>query len=210
MKLILLGPPGAGKGTQAKMLSVHYGIPHISTGDIFRDHMKRKTELGKSIIQIMDDGDLVPDEITNKIVEERISRQDCQGGYMLDGYPRTIPQSTFLDSVSDITVVVELDVDEDEIVERISARRMCGCGEVYNLLSNPPEDEGICDKCGNEIYLRDDDKPEVIRHRFEVYRKQTSPLVEYYEGQGKIIRVDGSGDIENIQKRIIDVLSKYA
>lgn len=209
LRLVLLGPPGSGKGTQAKLLSAHYGVPHISTGDIFRDNIARKTPLGREADSYISKGNLVPDGLTNKIVQDRLSKPDCAKGFLLDGYPRTMGQVRFLDSITDITAAVEIDVSEAEIAERLGSRRMCACGAVYNLTGNPPEKEGICDKCKDKLYLRDDDRPEVIRHRFEVYRRQTAPLVTFYKKQGKLLTVGGSGGIEAVQRRIIQVLSEY-
>lgn len=209
MRLVLLGPPGSGKGTQAKLLTAHYKIPHISTGDIFRENIKNGTELGKEADSYISKGNLVPDDLTNRIVQDRLSKPDCSKGFMLDGYPRTMNQVKFLDGITDITVAVEIDVSEDEIIERLGSRRMCACGAVYNLVGNPPKESGICDKCQGELYLRDDDKPEVIRHRFEVYREQTAPLIGFYKKQGKLLTVEGSGGIDAVKQRIIQVLSEY-
>lgn len=206
LRLVLLGPPGSGKGTQAKLLSAHYGVPHISTGDIFRDNIARKTPLGREADSYISRGNLVPDGLTNRIVKDRLSKPDCSNGFMLDGYPRTIGQVTFLDEITDITAAVEIAVSEEEIVGRLGSRRMCACGAVYNLVGNPPKKEGICDKCKGKLYLRDDDRPEVIRRRFEVYREQTAPLVEFYRKQGKLLTVGGSGGIEAVQRRIIALL----
>ncbi len=208
LRLVLLGPPGSGKGTQAKLLSAHYGVPHISTGDIFRDNIARKTPLGREADSYISKGNLVPDGLTNRIVEDRLSKPDCSDGFMLDGYPRTMGQVRFLGRITDVTAAVEIAVSEEEIVERLGSRRMCACGAVYNLVGNPPKKEGICDKCKGKLYLRDDDRPEVIHHRFEVYREQTAPLVEFYRTQGKLFTVEGSGGIEAVQRRIITLLEK--
>lgn len=209
LRLVLLGPPGSGKGTQAKLLSAHYGVPHISTGDIFRDNIARKTPLGREADSYISKGNLVPDGLTNKIVQDRLSKPDCAKGFLLDGYPRTMGQVRFLQGIVGVTAAVEIDVSEVEIVERLGSRRMCACGAVYNLTGNPPKKKGICDKCKGKLYLRDDDRPEVIRHRFEVYREQTAPLVTFYKKQGKLLTVGGSGGIEAVQQRIIQVLSEY-
>lgn len=210
MRMILLGPPGSGKGTQANLLSVHYGIPHISTGDIFRENIKNRTDLGKEADSYnISKGNLVPDDLTNRIVEDRLSKTDCANGYLLDGYPRTLGQGTFLDGISDITVAIKIDVTDDEVIKRLGSRRMCACGAVYNLLGNPPKESGICDKCNDELYLRDDDTPEVIQHRFEVYREKTAPLIDFYRKQGKLLIIMGSGEIDAVKQRIIQVLSEY-
>ena len=205
MRLVLLGPPGSGKGTQAKRLAVQYHIPHISTGDIFRDHMSRDTELGKTAKTYISKGQLVPDDVTNGIVKERLSRDDISEGFLLDGYPRTIPQAEFLDSVTTINYVVNIDVPQDECVQRISSRRVCRmCGK------NQPFDRVVenCSFCTGEIYQRDDDQPSAVEKRFEEYAELTAPLIEFYEGQGKLLTVNGKGSVDEITSRISEALLK--
>ncbi len=209
MRVVLLGPPGSGKGTQAKLLSAHYGIPHISTGDIFRENIKNGTELGKEADSYISKGNLVPDDLTNRIVEDRLAKSDCSNGFMLDGYPRTMGQADFLEGITNITVAVEINLSEEKIIERLGSRRMCACGAVYNLVGNPPKVSGICDKCESELYLRDDDKPDVIQHRFEVYHEQTAPLIDFYRKQAKLLTVEGSGGIDAVNQRIIQILTQY-
>ncbi|MBS3815712.1 MAG: adenylate kinase [Hadesarchaea archaeon] len=190
MNMIMLGPPGGGKGTYSSRISEEYDIPHIATGDIFRSEVEQETELGKEIEEKLDRGELVPDEIVNKIVEKRLSKDDCEDGFILDGYPRTLPQAKALDKMTDIDLVIVLEVSEDVIIERLSNRRVCReCGEIYNLKTIPPEEEGICDKCGGELYQREDDQPEVIRDRLEEYRKRTQPLIKYYQEKGLVEKI---------------------
>jgi adenylate kinase len=213
MNIILLGPPGAGKGTQAKMLVEEYQIPQISTGDILRAAVKEGTPLGKEAKVRMDRGELVPDSVVIGIVEERIQQPDCAKGYMLDGFPRTVPQAEALDGMlkdlsSQIGHVVSIEVANEELVERLTGRRTCrDCGEGFHVMFNPPEKEGVCDKCGGELYQRDDDNVETVTSRLEVYESQTLPLIDYYTAQGKIRAVDGVGDIKEIFGRVTQVLS---
>lgn len=181
MNLIIFGPPGGGKGTYSGRVSEKYDIPHIATGDIFREHVKEGTELGKKIESYLDRGELVPDEVVNDVVKERLSEDDCNDGFILDGYPRTVPQAKALEEITEIDLVINLDVAEKVIVDRLSSRRICeDCGEIYNLEFMPPEEEGICDVCGGELYQREDDKPEVIRKRYKEYQEKANPLLEYY------------------------------
>jgi len=213
MNIILLGPPGAGKGTQAKMLVEKYHIPQISTGDILRAAVKEGTQLGKEAKSYMDKGELVPDSVVIGIVEERIQEPDCEKGYMLDGFPRTVPQAKALDEMlqkfdSEIDHVVSIEVPQDELVKRLTGRRTCReCGAGFHVMFDPPKQEGVCDKCGGELYQRDDDNEETVRSRLQVYDSQTKPLIEYYQAQGKIRPVDGVGDIKEIFGRITKVLS---
>ncbi|RLF09883.1 MAG: adenylate kinase [Thermoprotei archaeon] len=212
MRLVIFGPPGAGKGTQAKMLSEKLGVPHIATGDIFREAVKAGTELGRLAKQYMDRGELVPDEVVIGIVEERLRRPDCSKGFILDGFPRTIKQAEVLDEMLQkmgvkLDAVVNLEVSEDEVVKRISLRRTCrNCGAIYHLITNPPKKEGVCDKCGGELYQRDDDREETVRSRLRVYRQQTEPLLKFYEQRGLLKNVDGEKRIEEVFKEILAAL----
>ncbi|MBS3165363.1 adenylate kinase [Candidatus Woesearchaeota archaeon] len=208
-KLVLLGPPGAGKGTQADVLGSKYGIPHISTGNIFRDHITRQTDLGKQVQHLLSRGDLVPDDVTNELVRDRLARNDCAAGFILDGYPRTTDQAKFLKRLARITAVVEIAVPEETVVKRLSSRWMCACGRAYGLVSDTPRKRGQCDSCDAQLFQRNDDKPEVIRHRFQVYRESTQPLVEFYKGENRYLRVDGAGSIQDVTKRISDALVRH-
>jgi adenylate kinase len=213
MNIILLGPPGAGKGTQAKMLVEKYQIPQISTGDILRAAVKEGSPLGKEAKACMDKGELVPDSVVIGIVEERIQQSDCANGYMLDGFPRTVPQAEALDGMlknlsSQIDHVVSIEVANEELVGRLTGRRTCrDCGAGFHVMFDPPEKEGVCDKCGGELYQRDDDNVETVTSRLEVYESQTLPLIDYYTAQGKIRPIDGVGDIKEIFGRVTQVLS---
>ncbi|GAB4261773.1 adenylate kinase [Deferrisoma sp.] len=212
MRLILLGPPGAGKGTQAKRLIERYGIPQISTGDILRAAVRDGTELGRKAKEYMDAGKLVPDEVVIGIIEERLQEPDCAKGFILDGFPRTVPQADALGEVlgklgQAIDHVVSIEVPDEELVERLTGRRTCrGCGAMYHVKFTPPAKDGVCDKCGGELYQRDDDREETIRSRLKVYHDQTAPLVEYYEKAGLLRRVPGQGSVDEIYQRILEVL----
>jgi len=213
MNIILLGPPGAGKGTQAKMLVERYGIPQISTGDILRAAVKEGTRMGKEAKSYMDKGELVPDKVVIGIVEERIQQPDCDKGYMLDGFPRTVPQAEALDRMlnnlsSQIDHVVSIEVDNKELVKRLTGRRTCrDCGAGFHIMFDPPKQEGVCDKCGGELYQRDDDNVATVTSRLEVYEAQTLPLIDYYQAQDKVRSIDGVGEIKGIFGRITQVLS---
>ncbi len=213
MNIILLGPPGAGKGTQAKMLIDTYQIPQISTGDILRAAVKEGTLLGKEAKSYMDKGELVPDSVVIGIVEERIQQPDCKKGYMLDGFPRTVPQAKALDAMlqkldSEIDHVVSIEVANEELIKRLTGRRTCReCGAGFHIMFDPPKQEGVCDKCGGELYQRDDDNEATVRSRLQVYDSQTKPLIDYYQGQEKIRPIDGVGQIKEIFERITTVLS---
>jgi len=213
VRIILLGPPGSGKGTQAELLSKKYGIPHIAMGDILREEVARGTSLGKKVNVYMSRGELVPDEIVIEVLKERIKKPDCKNGFILDGFPRTLNQAKALDTMLDelgfrIDAVVYIDVPDEEIVRRLSLRRTCRvCGRVYNLYYNPPKQDGKCDVCGGELFIRDDDKPEVIRNRLKVYNEQTRPLVSYYEESKLLVRVDGANSIDNVFQQIVKKLS---
>ena len=213
MKIIMLGAPGAGKGTQAKMIAEKYGIPHISTGDIFRSNIKDGTELGMEAKKYMDQGLLVPDELTVKILLDRVARADCRNGYVLDGFPRTIPQAEVLDQALEkigdqIDFAVNVSVPDENIVKRMSGRRACvGCGATYHIEHIPPKKEGICDTCGMELILREDDKPETVQNRLNVYHSQTQPLIEFYQKKGILQTVDGTVDLKAVFDAIVAILS---
>lgn len=198
MKIIMLGAPGAGKGTFAKMITDKFDIPAISTGDIFRENIKNGTELGKKAKSYMDAGDLVPDELVCDLVVDRLKQDDCAKGYILDGFPRTIPQAEALTNAlkeqgTAIDHALDIDLSDDQIIERMGGRRVCkGCGATYHVVNIPPKQEGICDECGGELILRDDDTPETVKKRLDVYHEQTAPLIKYYKGQGILRVIDGS------------------
>ena len=212
MKIIMLGAPGAGKGTQAKMIAEKYGVPHVSTGDIFRANIKNGTELGKEAKQYMDQGLLVPDELTVRILLDRVAQDDCKNGYVLDGFPRTIPQAEVLDSElsklgDHIDYAIDVDVPDENIIKRLSGRRAClTCGATYHIEHVPPKTEGICDKCGSELVLRDDDKPETVKNRLNVYHEQTQPLIDFYTNKGVLKTVDGTLPMEEVFAAITAIL----
>ena len=212
MKIIMLGAPGAGKGTQAKMIAEKYGIPHISTGDIFRANIKEGTPLGMEAKGYMDKGQLVPDELTVKILLDRVAKDDCKDGYVLDGFPRTIPQAEVLDKAltemgDKVDFAIDVDVPDENIVRRMGGRRACvTCGATYHIEHVPPKKEGICDKCGSELILRDDDKPETVQKRLAVYHEQTQPLIEFYTKKNILKTVDGTVDMMDVFKAITDIL----
>ena len=214
MKIVMLGAPGAGKGTQAIMISEKFGLPHISTGDIFRSNIKNGTELGKEAKKYMDEGRLVPDELTVRILLDRVSREDCAGGYVLDGFPRTIPQAEVLtkelSAMGDaIDFALNIDVPDENIVNRMSGRRACvGCGATYHIKYNAPKVEGVCDTCGEKLILRDDDKPETVLNRLSVYHEQTQPLIDYYEKAGVVRNIDGTVDMKDVFNAIVSVLEQ--
>ena len=214
MKIIMLGAPGAGKGTQAKMIADKYGIPHVSTGDIFRANIKNGTQLGMEAKQYMDQGLLVPDELTVKILLDRVAQDDCKNGYVLDGFPRTIPQAEVLDKAltelgDKIDYAIDVDVPDENIVRRMGGRRAClSCGATYHIEHIPPKKEGVCDTCGQELVLRDDDKPETVQNRLNVYHEQTQPLIEFYKAKGVLRTVDGTVDMKDVFAAIVDILGK--
>ena len=214
MKIIMLGAPGAGKGTQAKMIADKYGVPHVSTGDIFRANIKNGTELGMEAKKYMDQGLLVPDELTVKILLDRVSQPDCKNGSVLDGFPRTIPQAEVLDKAlaelgESIDYAIDVDVPDENIVKRMSGRRACvSCGATYHVVHVPPKKEGICDRCGSELILRDDDKPETVKNRLDVYHKQTQPLIDFYTKKGVLKTVDGTVDMQDVFKAIVAILGE--
>lgn len=212
MKIIMLGAPGAGKGTQAKKLSAKYGIPHISTGDIFRANIKNGTELGTKAKVYMDQGLLVPDELVVDLVVDRFKAPDCEKGYVLDGFPRTIPQAKALDDAlakngDAVEFAIDVDVPDTNIIRRMSGRRACvNCGGTYHVVTIPPKKEGICDACGGELILREDDKPETVEKRLAIYHEQTQPLIDYYQGKGILKSVDGTKDLEIIFDEIVNIV----
>ena len=212
MKIIMFGAPGAGNGTQAKMIADKYGVPHISTGDIFRANIKNGTELGMEAKKYMDQGLLVPDELTVRILLDRVAQDDCKNGYVLDGFPRTIPQAEVLDSEltklgDHIDYAINVDVPDENIVKRMSGRRAClTCGATYHIEHVPPKKEGICDVCGSELVLRDDDKPETVKNRLNVYHEQTQPLIDFYTEKGVLKTVDGTVPMEEVFAAITAIL----
>jgi len=213
MKIVMLGAPGAGKGTQAKMIAEEYAIPHISTGDIFRANVKGGTPLGMEAKAYMDRGELVPDELTVRILLDRVAKDDCANGYVLDGFPRTIPQAEVLDSelakMNDrIDFAIDVEVPDENIVRRMSGRRAClNCGATYHIEHIPPKKEGICDNCGSELVLRDDDKEETVKKRLAVYHEQTQPLIDFYSKKGVLKEVDGTVDSAEVFAAIKKVLA---
>ena len=212
MKIIMLGAPGAGKGTQAKKVAKKYNIPHISTGDIFRANIKEGTELGKRAKEYMDKGELVPDDITIGMLLDRIHKADCKNGFVLDGFPRTIPQAKSLSEAlsklnEKIDYAINIDVPDDSIITRMSGRRAClSCGSTYHIKYSAPKKENICDNCGSELVIRDDDKPETVKKRLDVYHKQTQPLIDYYDNENILANVDGTKDMEVVFLDIFAVL----
>jgi len=214
MKLIFLGPPGAGKGTQATVISKKYGIAHISTGDILRDNVARETELGLKAKKYMESGQLVPDDVIVDMVERRLKEEDCRAGFILDGFPRTVVQAEALDKLLEklhITLdgIVYFDVPDDVVIKRLSGRRICkSCGAIYNIHSQPPKKEGVCDLCGGELYQRSDDEESVVRNRLKVYKEQTAPLISYYEKSDKFLRVDASQDSSAVVQAIVEAVKK--
>jgi adenylate kinase len=210
--MVMLGPPGAGKGTQAVRVAERYSVPHISTGDIFRAAIKEGSEVGLKAKKFLDSGELVPDSVVTEIVADRITRADCSEGFLLDGFPRTLPQAEALDKILNeggcpLTEVIELGVDSGALIERLTARRTCAeCGENYNLTSKAPQKEGVCDACGGELYQREDDKRETIENRLTVYDEQTAPLIEYYGSGGRLISISGTGSMDEVFGRICSAL----
>ena len=214
MKIIMLGAPGAGKGTQAKKIAAKYGIPHISTGDIFRANIKGGTELGMKAKSYMDQGQLVPDDVTIGMLLDRIAEADCKNGYVLDGFPRTIPQAESLTKAlaergEKVDYAINVDVPDENIINRMSGRRAClGCGATYHIKFNPPVKEGVCDTCGQELVLRDDDKPETVKKRLDVYHQQTQPLIDYYKNAEVLAEVDGTQPMDAVFQGIVEILGE--
>ncbi len=214
MKIIMLGAPGAGKGTQAKMIAEKYGIAHVSTGDIFRMNIKEGTALGKEAKTYMDQGLLVPDELTVRILLDRVAREDCANGYVLDGFPRTIPQAQVLDQAlaemdDAIDYAINVDVPDENIIGRMTGRRACvTCGATYHIVHIPPKQEGICDACGKELVLRDDDREETVSKRLSVYHEQTQPLIDFYTAKGILRTIDGTEKMQDVFTNIVTILGE--
>ncbi len=215
MRVVLVGPPGAGKGTQAQFIASHLAIPKISTGDIFRFNVSSGTELGRAAKAFMDRGDLVPDEITIAMVTSRLQEEDAQAGFLLDGFPRNVPQAETLKKMlaewdTRLELVLELVVDQDEVVRRLSGRRTCRrCGRVWHAAFDPPSRPGQCDDCGGELFQRDDDSEETIRHRLDVYQQQTQPLISFYADEGILLGIDATGPVEEITDRALSALRRF-
>ena len=216
MNIVLFGPPGSGKGTQAKLLAERYGVPHISTGDILRGNLNNETKLGLEAKTYMDKGELVPDDVLIGLIKDRLSDSDCASGFLLDGYPRTLPQAEALSKIlselgKNLDVVLNIDVPDEKLLKRLAGRRMCVCGASYHILFNKPKQEGICDLCGSKLYQRDDDKEEAIMNRLVVYQNQTRPLIDHYTQAGVMLTINGTADIEVVFNgicRMLDDLRK--
>jgi adenylate kinase len=215
MRLVLVGPPGAGKGTQAEFIAAHLSVPKISTGDIFRANVSRGTPLGVEAKRYMDAGKLVPDEVTINMVRDRLAEPDAGEGFLLDGFPRTTPQAAAFDKLladlgTALDLIMELVVDDDEVIRRLSGRRTCrGCGKIWHVEFDAPSREGVCDRCGSELFQRDDDTAETIAKRLIEYSEKTAPLVDYYGAQGKLVGIDATGPVEDVTVRAIDALRSY-
>jgi len=215
VRIVLVGPPGAGKGTQAQFIASELTIPRISTGDIFRYNVTHNTELGRKAREFMERGDLVPDEVTIAMVRDRLAEDDAQDGFLLDGFPRNVPQAETLKKMlaeweTRLTIVLELVVDEDEVVRRLSGRRTCRrCERVWHLLYDPPPRDGICGDCGGELFQRDDDSEDTVRHRLEVYQDQTAPLIAFYADEGILVGIDATGPVEDVTSRALATLRPY-
>ncbi|MFA6410533.1 MAG: adenylate kinase [Candidatus Buchananbacteria bacterium] len=206
MKIIIFGPQGSGKGTQAELIARRHGLPYISTGDIFRYHLKNQTDLGKKVNEYVNAGHLVPDELTNEIVANRIDQPDCLSGFVLDGYPRNKTQLEYLNTITKIDFAIAIELSDQTAIKRLSGRLACKCGLSYHLQHNPPKQEGICDKCGGQLFKRDDDQPAAIKKRLEIYHQQTKPLLQIYEDLGVLYRIDGSLAIEEVYKQIDSII----
>lgn len=209
MKLVIFGPPSAGKGTQAQKLSKKYGIPQVATGDLLREHVTKKTPIGIRVKEILDSGKLGPDDLIVQMIKDRVSLPDCRYGYLLDGFPRTMNQAKELEKMTDIDLVLSIAVDPEVLVERAIGRRICPkCAAVYHVKSNPPKKTGICDKCGAALVQRDDDKEETVRKRLKVYQEQTAPLVEHYRKLGKLVDIDGSRGIDGVFDQLVKAVDR--
>ena len=214
MNIVLFGPPGSGKGTQAKLLAEKYGVPHISTGDILRANLNNETKLGLEAKTYMNKGELVPDDVLIGIIKDRLSESDCASGFLLDGYPRTLPQAETLSKIlselgKNLDVVLNIDVPDEKLLKRLAGRRMCVCGASYHILFNKPKQEGICDLCGSKLYRRDDDKEEAILNRLDVYKNQTRPLIDHYTQAGVMLTINGAADIEVVFNEICRMLDDF-
>ena len=214
MNIVLFGPPGSGKGTQAKLLAERYGVPHISTGDILRGNLNNETKLGLEAKTYMDKGELVPDDLLIGLIKDRLSEPDCASGFLLDGYPRTLPQAEALSKIlseqgKNLDVVLNIDVPDEKLLKRLAGRRMCVCGASYHILFNKPKQEGICDLCGSKLYRRDDDKEEAILNRLDVYKNQTRPLIDHYTQAGVMLTINGAADIEVVFNEICRLLDGF-
>jgi adenylate kinase len=209
MKLVIFGPPSAGKGTQAQRLSKKYGIPQIATGDLLREHVAKKTPIGIKVKEILDAGKLGPDDLIVQIIKDRVSQPDCTNGYLLDGFPRTMNQAKELEKMTDIDLVLNIGVDTEVLVERAVGRRICPkCAAVYHIIFNPPKQPRICDKCGSQLIQRDDDKEETVRKRLKVYQDQTAPLIDHYRKMGKIMDIDGSLGIDGVFEQMVRAVER--
>jgi len=209
MKLVIFGPPSAGKGTQAQKLSKQYGMPQVATGDLLRKAVADRTPLGLKIKSYVDQGKLGPDDIIVRLIKERVSKPDCRKGFLLDGFPRTMGQAKELEKMTDIDLVLSIVVDFEVLVERAVGRRTCPkCSAVYHIKFNPPMNEGTCEKCGSKLIQRDDDKEETVRNRLRVYQEQTAPLIEYYRKKGKLVDIDGAGGIDAVFAQMVDAISR--
>lgn len=214
MRIVLVGPPGAGKGTQASRISAACGVPHIATGEILREHVREETDLGKKAKRFMDKGELVPDELIIEMIRERLVHPDTENGFVLDGFPRTVPQAQALDQVldeldQDLEVVVRMAISEDEVLRRITGRRVCeDCGANYHVETDPPRREGVCDECGGKLFQRDDDTEEIVRERLAAYREQTQGVVSFYADRGLLRNVDAEGEVDEVTERMFDVLAE--
>lgn len=214
MNIILLGPPGAGKGTQADLLQQELGIPHVASGDLFRYNLQNETKLGLLAKKYMDAGELVPDDVTIGMVRDRLEQPDCDDGVILDGFPRTIPQADALSELLEemdrsLDGAINIEASQEELVRRLSGRRVCrNCGATYHVEFNPPEQESVCPECDGELYQRDDDKPETVRNRLKVYYEQTAPLIDYYRESSLLYTVDGEGDIETVNEALLEVINE--
>ncbi|MBN1677970.1 MAG: adenylate kinase [Candidatus Thermoplasmatota archaeon] len=209
MKLVIFGPPSAGKGTQAQKLAEKYGLPQVATGDLLREHVAKKTPIGLKVKAYLDSGRLGPDDLIVQMISERVSKPDCKNGYILDGFPRTIGQARELEKMTDVDLVLNIVVDFEVLVERAVGRRICPrCAAVYHVKFNPPKQEGVCDKCGSALIQRDDDKETTVRNRLNVYQDQTAPLVEHYRTKGKLVDIDGSGGIDAVQAQMVRAIDR--
>lgn len=208
MKLVVIGAPGAGKGTQAHLLTDYYNIPHISTGEIFREHMRNKTQIGNKVAQFINRGELVSDDIVIEVFKERIKKPDCENGFLLDGFPRTLYQANVLSEViTDLNAVIEIDVNDEIIIERMSGRRVCPkCGKIYHIVNQKPKIDNKCDICGETLIQREDDKPKTVLARLKIYHNQTKPLIDYYKNKNLLISFDGTTPLKELNQRIIDAL----